>query len=132
VGKQHDRYFNSKGTQIRNGYPYYEILSSPVATKPVKRTQPPTTPLANAALVKVVLVHGIPCSRPMAEITHYTGKAGIIGLLAGNQRLEKTTRVFLFGEKVNLRERVRMRGHWLPVQAYNFDRRNRDVERCNW
>lgn len=32
--------------------------------------------------------------------------------------------------RVELREQVRMRGYWLPIEAYNFDRdRDKDIDR---
>jgi len=72
----------------------------------------------------------------MAKITEEVGarsrgeKAGIMGalwLLGTAQRLGKATSsaVAFFEEVVSHRSQVRLRGRWLPAEAYDFDRRRK-------
>jgi len=80
-----------------------------------------------------MVIHGVPCHKPIAEITEEVeeglrgGKIGIMGarwLVEGRRRLEKATSsvVVFFEEIIRLGSQARLGGHWLLVEAYDFDR----------
>jgi len=110
----------------------------PVAKKPVGRKSRPTktapedTP-SGYTRAKGMVIHGVPCHRPVAKITEEVGaglrgsKVGIMGtrwIVGGRRRLGKATSsiVAFFEEVIRLGSQVRLGGRWLPVEAYDFDR----------
>jgi len=114
------------------------------AAKPAgKRSQPAKTPPRSASpddngpLVKAMVIHGVPCQRPIADTIQDVGVKGIMGarwLLGGMRRLGKATSsvVVFFDRKLALGSHLKMRGRWLPIEAYDFDRGRRRVERSDW
>jgi len=114
------------------------------AAKPAgKRSQPAKTPPRSAShndngpLVKAMVIHGVPCQRPMADTIQDVGVKGILGarwLLGGMRRLGKATSsvVVFFDRKLALGSHLKLRGCWLPIEAYDFNRGRRRVERSDW
>jgi len=110
----------------------------PAAKKPVGRKSRPTKTApedipSGHIRAKGMVIHGVPCHRPVAKITEQLGeglrgrKVGIMGarwLVGGSRRLGKATSsvVVFFEEVIRLGSQVRLGGHWLPVEAYDFDR----------
>jgi len=73
----------------------------------------------------------------MADMIQYVGVKGIMRarwLLGGMQRLGKSTSsiVVFFDRKLALRSHLKVRGPWLPIEAFDFDRGRRRVERSDW
>jgi len=106
-----------------------------------KKSQPAKTPSRsispNDILVKALVVHGIPCQRPLAELVQDVGPGGIMGahwLLRGARRLGKTTSsvVIFFDKKLALGTHLKVKGRWHPTEAYDFDRGRRRVEVSDW
>jgi len=84
-----------------------------------------------------MVIHGVPCQRFMADTIQGVGVKGIMGarwLLGGMRRLGKFTSsvVVFFDTKLALKSQLKVRGRWLPVGAYDFDRGRRRVERSDW
>jgi len=116
------------------------------AAKPAgKRSQPAKTPPRSASpddngpLVKAMVIHGVPCQRPMADTIQDVGVKGIMGarwLLGGMRRLGKATSsvVVFFDRKLALGSHLKVRGRTLATdcEAYDFDRGRRRVERSDW
>jgi len=110
----------------------------PAAKKPVGRKSQPTKTApedipSTHLRAKGMVIHGVPCHRPVAKITEQLGeglrgrKVGIMGarwLVGGSRRLGKATSsiVVFFEEVIRLGRQVRLGGRWLPVEAYDFDR----------
>ena len=90
------------------------------AAKAEKKSQPAKKPLRrpspkNDTLVKALVVHGIPCQRPLAELVQDVGPGGIMGarwLLGGARRLGKTTSsvVIFFDKKLALGTHLKVKG----------------------
>ena len=108
------------------------------AVKRVGKQSPPTqTPPKNQPReiqTKAIVAYGVLCQRSMAQVIQYAGGKGIIGarwLLGRKCRIGKTTSsvVLFFEEAVKLvGAQCRLRGCWLPCEAYDFDRgRRRDT-----
>jgi len=131
------------------------LVAAPLATKKKqaaprsaarpagKRSRPAKTPPRSASpddngpLVKAMVIHGVPCQRPMADTIQDVGVKGIMGarwLLGGMRRLGKATSsiVVFFDRKLALGSHLKVRGRWLPIEAYDFDRGRRRVERSDW
>ncbi|KAF8428727.1 hypothetical protein EV426DRAFT_711405 [Tirmania nivea] len=94
-------------------------------SRPAKIPSQKTPP--NVKLVKAVVIHGVPCQRPIADIIQDMGVRGIMGarwLLGGNRRLGKATSsvVVFFDRKLAVGSHLKMRGRWLPMEAYDFNR----------
>ena len=55
-------------------------------------------------------------------------------LLGGMRRLGKATSsvVVFFDRRLALGNHLKVRGRWLPIEAYDFDRGGRRVERSDW
>jgi len=73
----------------------------------------------------------------MTDTIQDVGVKGIIGahwLLGGMRRLGKATSsiVAFFDKKLALGSHLELRGYWLPIEAYHFDRGRRKVERSDW
>ncbi|KAF8444394.1 hypothetical protein BGX38DRAFT_1143634 [Terfezia claveryi] len=111
-------------------------VAPPVTTKKAAKRQakkaaaPAKTPTTSGATA--IVVHGIPCQRPMADIIRdakVTGMQGILGarwLLARARREGKNTSsvvIYTSFEFVRLGARIKFRGKWLPVELYDPDRR---------
>ena len=117
------------------------LVAAPLATKKQaaprsaarpagKRSRPAKTPPRSASpddngpLVKAMVIHGVPCQRPMADTIQDIGVKGIIGarwLLGGMWRLGKTTSsvVVFFDRRLALGSHLKVRGRWLPIEAYD-------------
>jgi len=83
------------------------------------------------------LIHGVPCERTMADTIQNVGVKVTMGarwLLGGMRRLGGATSpvVVFFYRKLALGSHLKVRGHWLPIEAYGFDRGRRRVERSDW
>jgi len=114
------------------------------AAKPAgKRSRPAKTPPRsispdnNGLLVKAMVIHGVPRQRPMGETIPDVGVKRIIGaswLLGGMRRLGKATSsaVVFFYRKLALGSHLKVRGRWLPIEVYDFDRGRRRVEVSDW
>jgi len=114
------------------------------AAKPAgKRSRPAKTPSRSASpdengpLVKAMVIRGVPCQRPMADTIQDVGVKGIMGarwLLGGMRRLGKATKsvVVFFDRNLALGSHLKVRGCWLPIEAYDFNIGRRRVERSNW
>ncbi|KAF8428404.1 hypothetical protein BGX38DRAFT_425686 [Terfezia claveryi] len=94
---------------------------------------PQNTPPSNNSSAKAIVIHGVPCQRSMADIIQDMGVRGILGarwLLGGNRRLGKATSsvVVFFDRKLAIGSHLRMRGWWLPIEAYEFDRGRKRVD----
>ncbi|KAF8416587.1 hypothetical protein EV426DRAFT_721711 [Tirmania nivea] len=94
-------------------------------SRPAKISPQKTPP--NDKLVKAVVIYGVPCQRPIADIIQDMGVRGIMGarwLLGGNWRLGKATSsvVVFFDRKLAVGSHLKMRGRWLPMEAYDFNR----------
>ncbi|KAF8415993.1 hypothetical protein EV426DRAFT_687979 [Tirmania nivea] len=88
---------------------------------------PPQKTSPHDKLAKAVVIHGVPCQRPIADIIQDMGVRGIMGarwLLGGNRRLGKATSsvVVFFDRKLAVGSHLKMRGRWLPMEAYDFNR----------
>ncbi|KAF8424371.1 hypothetical protein EV426DRAFT_716989 [Tirmania nivea] len=88
----------------------------------------PKTP-PHDKLAKAAVIHEVPCQRPIADIIQDMGVRGIMGarwLLGGNRRLGKATSsvVVFFDRKLAVGSHLKMRGRWLPMEAYDFNRGN--------
>ncbi|KAF8415348.1 hypothetical protein EV426DRAFT_722150 [Tirmania nivea] len=88
---------------------------------------PPQKTPPHDKLVKAVVIHGVPCQRPIADIIQDMGVRGIMGarwLFGGNWRLGKATSsvVVFFDRKLAVGSHLKMRGRWLPMEAYDFNR----------
>jgi len=108
-----------------------------------KRSRPAKTPPRSASsddnglLVKAMVIHRVPCQRPMGDTIQDVGVKGIMGarwLLEGMRRFGKATSsvVVFFDRKLALGSHLKVRGRWLPIEAYDFDRGRRRVERSDW
>jgi len=91
----------------------------------------------NDTLVKALVIHRIPCQRPLAELVQDVGPRGIMRaswLLGGAPRLGKTTSsvVIYFDKKLALGTHLKVKGRWHPIDAYDFDRGRRTVEVSDW
>jgi len=85
------------------------------------------SPDDNGLLVKAIVIHEVPCQRSMADTIQDVGVKRIIGarwLLGCMQRLGKATSsvVVFFDRKLALGSHLKLRGYWLPIEAYDFDR----------
>ncbi|KAF8428807.1 hypothetical protein EV426DRAFT_586136 [Tirmania nivea] len=94
---------------------------------------PPPTILPGDNRSKAIVIHGVPCQRPMADITEEIGMRGIMGarwLLGGNRRLGKATSsvVVFFDRKLAVGSHLKLRGRWLPIEAYDFERGRKRVD----
>jgi len=72
----------------------------------------------------------------MADTIHDVALKGIMGalwLLGGMRRLGKATSsiVVFFDRKLALGSPLKVRGRWLPIEAYDFDRGRRRVKRSD-
>ncbi|KAF8437313.1 hypothetical protein BGX38DRAFT_1283577 [Terfezia claveryi] len=88
---------------------------------------PPQRTPPNYNLAKAVVIHGVPCQRSMADIIQEMGVRGIMGarwLLGGNRRMGKATSsvVVFFHRKLAVGSHLKMRGRWLPIEAYDCNR----------
>ncbi|KAF8416454.1 hypothetical protein EV426DRAFT_721807 [Tirmania nivea] len=95
-------------------------------SRPAK-TPPQNTPPSDNSGEKAIVIHGVPCQRPMADIIQDVGVRGILGarwLLRGNRRFGKATSsvVVFFERKLAVGSHLKMRGRWLPIEAYVFQR----------
>ena len=95
---------------------------------------------------RAFVVHGIPCQRPMADTiqdVRKTGIRGIVGarwLLGGQRRAGKTTSSIVIFLSIPISFQVqegqagmKVRGHWPPINAYDFDRGRKRLElRSDW
>jgi len=111
--------------------------AAPAGKKSQPAETPPRSPPPNDILVKALVVHGIPCQRPLAELVQDVGPGGIMGarwLLGGARRLGKTTSsvVIFFDKKLALGTHLKVKGRWHPTEAYDFDRGRRRVEASDW
>jgi len=102
------------------------------AKKPLRSPSP-----NNDTLVKAIVVHGIPCQRPLADLAQDVGPGGIMGacwLLGGARRLGKTTSSvgIFFDKKLAGGTHLKVKGRWHPTDAYDFDRGRRRVELSDW
>ncbi|KAF8418443.1 hypothetical protein EV426DRAFT_577613 [Tirmania nivea] len=142
---------DSEDVEMADRSNMYEDLSryededeAPVVAPPTTKKQAAPRPAAKAGksrpakippqktpphdkLVKAVVIHGVPCQRPIADIIQDIGVRGIMGarwLLGGNRRLGKATRsvVVFFDRKLAVGSHLKMRGRWLPMEAYDFNR----------
>jgi len=73
----------------------------------------------------------------MADTIQDVGVKGIMGarwLLGGMWRLGKATSsmVVFFDRKLALVSHLKVRGRWLLIEAHDFDRGRRRVERSDW
>jgi len=104
------------------------------STKAGKKSQPGKhTPPVDNGSARAIVIHGVPCQRPMAEIIQDTGVRGIMGarwLLGGNRRVGKATSsvVVFFNRTLAIGSHLKMRGRWLPIVAYDFNRGKERVE----
>jgi len=114
----------------------------PVTKKPVAKRQaakpaarPPQAAKPQLRTIKsgvtAIVVHGVPCRRPIADIIQdakYTGLDGVLRarwLLGARRREGKSTSsvvIYTSFEFVKLGERIKFRGRWLPVDPYEPDR----------
>ena len=103
------------------------------ARKPAARSPPApkTQPKSIGSGVTAIVVHGVHCQRPIAGIIQdakYAGLEGVLGarwLLGQARREGKTTSsvvIYTSFEFVKLGDRIKFRGRWLPVNAYDPDR----------
>jgi len=111
--------------------------TAPAGKKSQPAKSPPRSTSPNDTLVKALVVHGIPCQRPLAELVQDVGPGGIMGarwLLGGARRLGKTTSsvVIFFEKKLALGTHLKVKGRWYPTNAYDFDRGRRRVEVSDW
>ncbi|KAF8418289.1 hypothetical protein EV426DRAFT_700489 [Tirmania nivea] len=142
---------DSEDVEMADRSNMYEDLSgyededeAPVVAPPTTKKQAAPRPAAKAGksrpakippqktpphdkLVKAVVIHGVPCQRPIADIIQDMGVRGIMGarwLLGGNRRLGKATSsaVVFFDRKLAVGSHLKMRGRWLPMEAYDFNR----------
>jgi len=121
-----------------------QAASRSVARRAGKRCRPAKTPPRSAfpdgkgLLVKAMVIHGVLYQRPMADTIQDGGVKGIMGarwLLGGIRRLGKATSyivVFFFDRKLALGSYLKVRGRWLSIEAYDFERGKRRVERSDW
>jgi len=73
----------------------------------------------------------------MADTIQDVGVKGVMGarwLLGGMRRLGKATSsvVVFFNRKLALGSHLKVRGRWLPIETYGFDRGRRRVECSAW
>ena len=73
----------------------------------------------------------------MADPIQDVGVKGIIGarwLLGGTRRLGKVSSsvVVFCDRKLALGSHLKVRGRWLPIVAYDFERGRSRVERSDW
>jgi len=106
-------------------------------SRPAKTPPRSASPDDNGPLVKAMVIHGVVYQGPMADTIQDVGVNGIMGarwLLGGMRRLGKATIsvVVFFDRKLALGSHLRVRGRWLPIEAYDFDRGRRRVERSDW
>ncbi|KAF8417716.1 hypothetical protein EV426DRAFT_721062 [Tirmania nivea] len=104
-------------------------------SRPAK-TPPQNTPPSDISWEKAIVIHGVPCQRPMADIIQDVGVRGILGarwLLRGNRRFGKATSsvVVFFERKLAVGSHLKMRGRWLPIEAYDFQRGRKRVDLCD-
>jgi len=120
------------------------VMAPPITKKQVEQPQPTkarkgsypainTPPAGDTGSARAVVLHGVPCQRPMAEIIQETGVRGIMGArwpLGGNRRVGKATssEVVSFNRTLAIGSRLKMRGRWLPIVAYDFNRGRERVE----
>ncbi|KAF8419542.1 hypothetical protein EV426DRAFT_709757 [Tirmania nivea] len=102
-------------------------LAANAGKKSLPAKIPPQKTPPNDKLAKAVVIHGFPCQRPMADIIQDIGVRGIMGarwLLGSNRRLGKATSsvVVFFDRKLAVGSHLKMRGRWLPIEAYGFNR----------
>ena len=104
------------------------------STKAGKKSQPAKNiPPVDNGSARAIVIHGVPCQRPMADIIQDTGMRGIMGarwLLGGNRRVGKATSsvVVFFNRTLAIGSHLKMRGRWLPIVAYDFNRGRERVE----
>ena len=72
----------------------------------------------------------------MADIIQDVTVRGIVGarwLLGGNRRIGKATSsvVVFFDSMLAVASYLKVRGRWLPIEAYDFDRGRQRVELCS-
>jgi len=113
------------------------LPAAPAGKKSQPAKTPPRSTSPNDILVKALVVHGIPCQRPLAELVQDVGPGGIMGarwLLGGARRLGKTTSsvVIFFDKKLALGTHLKVKGRWHPTEAYDFDRGRRKVKVSDW
>jgi len=83
-------------------------------SRPAKTPHRSTSPDDNGPLVKAMVIHGVPCQRPMADMIQDVGVKGIMGarwLLGGMRRLGKATSsvVVFFDRKLALGSHLKVR-----------------------
>ena len=101
-----------------------------------KRSRPAKTPPRSASPDdngQAMVIHRVPCQRPMAVTIQDVRVKGIMGprwLLGGMRRSGKaTSSVVVFSDrKLALGGYLKVRGPWLPIEAYDFYRGRRRVE----
>jgi len=91
------------------------------------------------------VVHGIPCQRPMADTIQDMKKKGMRGimgacwLMGGQRRAGQTTSsvVIFLNRTVSFhvqegQMQAKVRGRWLPVSIYDFERGRKRPEESDW
>jgi len=120
------------------------VTAPPVTKKQVERHQSTkarkgshpaknTPPVGDSSSARAIVIHGVPCQRPMAGVIQDVGVRGIMGarwLLGGNRRVRKATSsvVVFFNRTLAIGSHLKMRGRWLPIVAYDFNRGRERVE----
>ncbi|KAF8417881.1 hypothetical protein EV426DRAFT_621510 [Tirmania nivea] len=118
---------------------YEDEDEAPVVAPPTTKKQAATRSVVragkNSRLVKLPLPTILPGdNRSKAIVIHEEiGMRGIMGarwLLGGNRRLGKATSsvVVFFNRRLAVGSHLKLRGRWLPIEAYNFERGRKRVD----
>ena len=122
------------------------VIAPPVTKKQVERRQSTkagkkshpaknTPPVGDNGSARAIVIHGVPCQSSMAELIQDVGVRGIMGALGSwgvdpNRRVGKATSsvVVFFNRTLAVGSHLKMRGRWLPIVAYDFNRGRERVE----